>query len=329
MKSFLKSIMFAAGMMAVSCTTQTQEHFRIVLLPDTQTYSAAYPEIFQAQTQWIAEHADSIAFVLQQGDITDRNTEDQWNVAVAAMTRLDGVVPYVVAVGNHDLGENGHTQDRNSTLFNRFFPYEKYSREPYFGGAYEPGKMENIWCTFHAGGIDWLVLSLEFGPRDEVLNWAGEVVAAHPHHKVIVNTHAYLYSDDKLMGPGHEWLPQSYGVGSGSVPGAVNNGQEMWDKFVSRYPNIAFVFCGHVLNDGTGCLVSEGVHGNKVCQILANYQGGTIGCVNGGNGFLRIVDVDVAQGKVSVRSYSPYTDTYRTEPDQQFVVEGLDFGVGK
>lgn len=79
-----------------------------------------------------------------------------------------------------------------------------------------------------------------------------------------------------------------------------------------------------MLNDGTGCLVSTGIHGNRVCQLLANYQNGVIGSENGGNGYLRILDVDACGGRVSVRSYSPYLDTFLTEPDQQFVVEGLD-----
>ena len=44
------------------------------------------------------------------------------------------------------------------------------------------------------------------------------------------------------------------------------------------------VFSGHVLNDGQGRRVSEGDYGNKVYQMLSNYQMQT----NGGNGFLRL-----------------------------------------
>src|SRR5690606_42087534 len=66
----------------------------------------------------------------------------------------------------------------------------------HFGGAFEPGSMENTYHTFHAGGLDWLIVSLEFGTRNGVLQWAGEVIEAHPDHKVIINTHDYMYSDD-------------------------------------------------------------------------------------------------------------------------------------
>lgn len=40
-------------------------------MPDIQTYTRLYPEILECQTRWIKEHADSITFVLQQGDMTE------------------------------------------------------------------------------------------------------------------------------------------------------------------------------------------------------------------------------------------------------------------
>ena len=319
----LKSLLFFLCVCSVSCAAQRKQ-CRIVLLPDTQSYVAKYPDILQAQVRWIAAHDREIDFVLQQGDLTSRNTDKQWQRVASAFAEHDGHVPYVLAVGNHDLGKHSPADTRYSEPFNRYFPYEKYAADPRFGGAFEPGKMDNVWYRFRTGSIRWLVLSLEFAPRDEVLAWAGEVVAAHPRYKVIINTHAYLYSDDTRMDEHHKWNPRKYGIGQGKSGGSANDGQAIWSKLVSRYANIVFVFCGHVLNDGTGCLVSTGIHGNRVCQLLANYQNGVIGSENGGNGYLRILDVDACGGRVSVRSYSPYLDTFLTEPDQQFVVEGLD-----
>src|SRR5690554_1727235 len=99
----------------------------------------------------------------------------------------------------------------------------------------------------------------------------------------------------------------------------------MWEKLVSQHPNIMFVFSGHVLHDGTGYLVSEGKHGNKVYQMLANYQGGVENTVKGGNGFLRRLTINTAEKKITVKTYSPYVDEYKREPDQQFVIENVDF----
>lgn len=317
-----KLIGFVFCLLLLSCANE-EETVTLVLLPDTQVYSERYPDIFHAQTAWIAKHADSISFVLHQGDITNHNTAEQWEVAAAAMQRMDGRVPYVFCMGNHDIGSNGSADTRDTDLFNQWFPYSRYQDNPEFGGAMEPGRMDNTYSVFQAGGLDWLVLSLEFGPRNKVLEWAGEVIASHPGHQVIINTHAYLYSDDTRMSAvrQHQWLPQYYGVGKATGEDAVNDGEAMWEKLVSQYPKVRFVFSGHVLNDGTGVLTSEGKHGNAVHQMLANYQTGVDGSEFGGSGFLRIVTINLKRQEVSVKTYSPYLNTYKTAPDQQFTIQ--------
>ncbi len=311
-----------------SSCEEEKKPFNLVLLPDTQTYTALYPEIFRAQTEWIVKNADSIAFVLHQGDITDNNTEKQWENATAALHLLDGNVPYTFVAGNHDLGDpGGNANTRSSVFFNQYMPHEKYSKMEGFGGTFEPGTMDNTWHTFKAGGLDWLILSLEFGPRDRVLRWAGEIIEAHPRHKVIINTHAYMYSDNTRMNinSGHAWVPQRYGLGSNTGDDAVNDAEMMWSKLVSRYPNILLVLSGHVLHSGAARLVSVGEYGNNVYQMLANYQGGVEGSENGGNGYLRILTIDPAEKKIAVRTYSPYVDQYKTDADQQFVFEDVKF----
>lgn len=315
-----------AGMIAVlivlsSCTVR--QPFNLVLLPDTQHYSASYPEIFRAQTEWIVDHSDSIAFVLHQGDITHNNNEEQWKNATEALFLMDHKVPYTFVQGNHDLHRPGF---RVATLFNQYLPYEKYSRMNGFGGAFEEKRMDNVWHAFKAGGLDWLILSLEFGPRDKVLDWAGKIVKAHPKHKVIVNTHTYMYTDDTRQSheEGDKWAPQAWGIVKGTGEETPNDGEMMWEKFVGRYPNILLVFSGHVLNDGAGRLTSVGVNGNKVYQMVANYQGGVEGSVKGGNGYLRILNIDPRGKRISVKTYSPYLDEYKSDADHQFVLEDVD-----
>ena len=306
-----------------SCSSK---QFNLVVLPDTQTYAASYPEIFHAQTQWIADHADSVAFVLHEGDITNNNIPEHWQVAKESMNILDGKVPYILTMGNHDIGTRGSSNVRNTTLFNEYFPYKKHSRMPGFGGVFEQDKMDNSWYTYNAGGVKWLVLSLEFGPRNKVLDWAGKIIASHPERKVIILTHAYMYCDDTRMGKGDRWLPQGYGLGKKAVgDDQVNDGEQIWEKVASRYANVLFVFSGHVLSNGTGRLVSTGVHGNKVYQMLANYQSGVTGSEKGGNGFLRIVTMNTKKKTVNVKTYSPYLKTYKTEADQQFRYENVSF----
>lgn len=298
--------------------------FKIAVLPDTQNLSRSHPEIFKAQTQWIADNyqEQNIEFVVHLGDIVNNNNVPQWEVAYDAMRTLDGVVPYSVTPGNHDMGENGSASTRDTTLFNTYFPVSDFSNTETFGGVYpaEPDKYDNNYHTFSAGGTDWLVLSLEFGPRDPVLDWANEVVASHPNHRVIVVTHDYMFSDETRHTTGHAWNPHNYGVAS--EPGGVNDGEEMWQKFVKKHPNISMVLNGHVLNDGQGRRVSVGDYGNKVYQMLSNYQMQA----NGGNGFIRLLEIDPEAGTIEATSYSPYLDQYKTDWQNQFEFKNVELG---
>lgn len=307
---------------SVTIKVDTPRSFSLVILPDTQKYSLNYPALFTCQTTWIAEHRDELklAFVLHEGDITDTRTTAEWDNASASMSVLDAAqVPCAIAMGNHD---QPNAAPRDTSLFNTYFPVSRYEDCPHFGGVYEAGRMENCWHTFTAGGIDWLVLVFEFGPRDAVLNWASGVVAAHPHHRVIVVTHAYMYDDDTRLGDGDSWNPNNYKYCS-SYDGTCNDGDEMWDKFIRLHKNITFVFSGHVLHDGTGKRVDTGDHGNRVYQMLANYQMNA----GGGEGFLRIVRCFPESGNVTVESYSPWINQYKTAPDHQFEFSEVDLSI--
>lgn len=297
----------------------------LVILPDTEVYSRAYPQHYKAQTQWIADHtkSHSIKYVLHEGDITDNNLPEQWDNAVQAMKILDGKVPYAIVPGNHDYGPNGDAADR-TTMFTeeRYFGIgSPNSHQPSIGGFFEADSTENSYHAFDAGDREWLVIGLEWAPRDEVVEWANKVVAAHPDHSIMLLTHAYMYYDDTrydwaTKGNNQTWNPHSYGVAK--VPReTVNDGEQLWQKLVSKYPNFRFTFNGHVLEDGTGRLVSKGVHGNTVHQILANYQFKE----EGGRGDMRLLEF-LADGKtVKVRTYSPVLDRYDTATDQQFTLE--------
>ena len=78
MKKHLRLAALLATTILVLSSCSTQKQVRLVLLPDIQTYSRLYPDILRSQTQWAVEHADSIDFVLQQGDMTDHNIDKEW-----------------------------------------------------------------------------------------------------------------------------------------------------------------------------------------------------------------------------------------------------------
>lgn len=296
--------------------------FMIAALPDTQVYTMR-PRLnkhFHNQTKWIAENAErlNIKFVLHEGDITNNNTPEQWQVAQAAMRRLHGKVPYALAPGNHDYGPNGSSADR-STMLNDYFFVKKQQKQPGFGGVMEEGRLENSFHTFEAGDQKYLVLALEWAPRDETVAWADKIVSEHPDHRVILVTHAYMYYDDtrydwKAKGDKQTWNPHDYG--QAKLPGGVNDGQELWDKLVKKHPGFVMTLNGHVLEDGAGRISTPGDAGNMVHQMMANYQNRA----EGGEGYMRLIEF-LPDGKtIKVRSFSPSTKMCKVAEDQQFTL---------
>ena len=293
--------------------------FTLVVLPDTQNYAESFPDLLEQQTRWIAEHRTdrNIAFVITLGDLTNRNTTDQWENVRRAFRHLDGVVPYVLVTGNHDYGNLGNTDSRETGL-NTVFSEGDFFQRPTFGGLFGP-RLDNTYHLFTAGGRDWLVLALEWGPRHMVLHWADMILDQYPERHAIVVTHAYLYSDntryDHVSRPEQRWNPHSYP--SAKLPEGTNDGEAIWTKLIAPHDNVDFVLSGHVLNTGTGRLSSTNPHGHVVHQIMANYQERP----RGGEGYLRLMEFPPDVAAVQVKTYSPVLDRYLTDPTQQFVLE--------
>lgn len=324
MKSFWSLLI---GIFLISSCSRNMHQARIILLPDTQTYAEKYPEVLDSQVNWIVHHASEIDFVLQQGDLTQNNNYKEWKIIQEAFMKLNGKVPYILAAGNHDMGSaDGKFADvRNSTLFNTYFPVSEMSELPGFAGVAEEGKMDNAFYVFKTAKIKWLVITLEFGPRNSMLNWAGSIIEKYPGHAVIINTHSYMYSDSTRQGPGDNWRPQAYGVGKDIGDASVNDGEQIWEKLVKKYPNTRFVFSGHVLNSGVGTLISINDAGYHVYQMLANYQEGVKGSVMGGNGWFRILDMDFKRKTIRVSTYSPFINQFNNEPAHSFIIKNVFF----
>jgi hypothetical protein len=295
--------------------------FMIVALPDTQVYTvhANLNHHFYKQTEWIAANAKrlNIKYVVHEGDIVNNNTHQQWEVAQRAFKTLDGKVPYALAPGNHDYGDNGSSNDR-STLLNEYFSAAEQANWPTFVAAFEEGKLESSCHQFEAAGQKYLIFALEWGPRDEVVDWAVKIAEDHPNHKMILVTHAYMYFDEtrydwKAKGEKQAWNPHAYG--NAKLPGGVNDGEELWQKLVSPQKSFVLTLNGHVLEDGAARMTSEGANGNTVHQLLANYQNRA----EGGAGYMRLIEF-LPDGSIVVRSFSPSLNRIKTADDQQFTL---------
>lgn len=287
--------------------------FTLAVLPDTQIYAWKFPETYPAQTKWLADNAQryNLRYVLHVGDITQHNTNTQWEVAARAHALLDAKgIPCAITTGNHDLGPEGKATSRE-TPFAKYFPLATFKQWPTFGGIYdkEPDRTDNNFHLFEAGGRKWLIICIEFGPRDDVLRWAGAVATKHADRSVILVTHAYLRPDNTRFNRNAfikvKNLEVNLGLdryGLAKAEGGFNDGEDIWKKLVSQHANFALVVSGHICY--TGKLDSEGKHGNVVHQMVVDYQSGK----DGGQGHLRLLQIHPDGKKVSVADYSPLLD---------------------
>ncbi|MBN2578708.1 MAG: metallophosphoesterase [Pirellulales bacterium] len=287
----------------------------IAIMPDIQHYSTYYPGLTRLQTQWIVENKEkhNIVYVLQNGDLTNHNTPKEWKRASRGLGILDGVVPYALVPGNHDYAQ-GNAKDR-STRINNYFPPSRFQDWPTFGGTMAPGHIENNYHLFEAGGIKWIIVGLEFGPRDATLQWADQILKKYSDRKAIVFTHAYLYCDSTRL----DWAkkektqqgnPHKYGTAGG-----VNDGEEMWNKLLRKHANLFMVINGHIAGDGLGFQVSKGDHGNLVNEMSVNYQRQPLK----GGAWLRLLEFRPDGKTVQARTYSPLYEEHKTDEQNQFI----------
>ncbi|MAZ95820.1 MAG: metallophosphoesterase [Planctomycetaceae bacterium] len=309
--SFLsRQFMLAILLLALLVTTPVasvgqddtpDKSFSVILLPDTQNYAEKYPETYVNQTLWIRKQLkeDNIKFAVHLGDIVQNPTKkNEWENANRAMQILDGVVPYSMVPGNHDMV----VKERNSTLYNQFFSPKRFLDRKWYGGHMGTTN-DNNYCFFEGGGLKFMVISLEFAPRDETLEWAAGICQKHPDRRVIVATHCYMRPTGRDTG-----CATSYNV-------AGNSGEQMWQKLIRKQKNIFLVVSGHVL--GVGLQTSTNDAGGKVLEMLTDYQG----LPNGGDGWLRTLKFIPSENRIQVITYSPLLDKYNKAANEAFSID--------
>lgn len=317
---FLSKISFVTFLLINLCITQVvfAQKFTIAIFPDSQYAVSHKPSLLTSQMQWLAAKKDSLnlPIVLHVGDIVNYDTITHFQIASDAFQILDDAnIDYAVCLGNHDTEavnvDNGsaapgytRTNVRKTTKFNTYFPV---SRFPLQQGRYALGKSDNAYYTFKAGGLDWLVISLEFCARQTVVNWANTIISKYPNHNVIILTHYHLNASSAI---------ETSNAGYGDLsPKAI------FDQLISKNANVRFVFCGHVSSARSKHRVDNGINGNKIYQMLQDYS--TENNAHG-NGYLRLLDIDPAAGTISAKMYSPVLNTTKNDVSK-FSYSGVEF----
>ncbi|MBE6553924.1 MAG: hypothetical protein E7666_06225 [Ruminococcaceae bacterium] len=272
--------------------------YSFAVVPDIQYMTEWHQEALQPLYKWIVDNKEekNIQFVMGLGDITNTDTDfetgtsaygtAEWGTAYAAISQLNGVIPYTQIRGNHDvyasLGDiptclkgQGFIKYFGGDSFyaQQFKNPNGYEAGYYEGtlantaGVEETDEVVNAWRTLEVDGDKWLIMALDWGAHDSVLAWAGDVIEAHPNHRVIITTHNYLgatgdHTDNRLMGDITADLEKK----------GFNNGDGIWDKLVSRYSNIELTLSGHIHASNIVIKQNEGAFGNTVTQMLIDAQ---------------------------------------------------------
>ncbi len=316
-------------------TLQEEGSFSMILVPDPQSYTkfAANQPLFELQTAWIAQNINrlNIKAALFTGDMVEQNGKQislplpnpyngdqtgrqQWEAVSRGLSRLDNRLPYVVAQGNHDIGHITAT-DRHSLAPEFIRPernikFEKclVSTCPNWEGVHT---MENSAYEF----IDkaWgkiLVITFEFAPRDEAIEWAKQLTEseAYKEHKVIILTHSWLdTAGNRIKEEGYTLRP-------------CNWAEAVWQKLVYPSKNICLVLCGHTgaapkiegdvaktnFKPTSSYRVDKAADGRNIPQMMFNSQQGDGDWNgNGGDCWLRILEFKPDGKTIGVRTFSP------------------------
>ena len=286
---FALALLLNSALSVSARTPNQQEHFSIIVIPDTQHYSEDYPWIFTNQTTWIVENKDelNISFVIHAGDIVDdASVATQWSNANTSMSILDGKVPYGIVPGNHD---------QNITEYEKHFPAKRYENYTYWGGSYDYNTCN--YQLFSGLGMDFIVVNLGWKPDNDDIAWANSVLRTYSDRKAIVVTHGYM---DKRAVRSLYSFDTTY----------------IWDDLIAPNSNVFLVLCAHTHSEARR---ADPAAGRVVHQLLADYQDRP----NGGNGWLRIIEfrenkTKAATVDMTVTTYSPFLGRYERDNDSQF-----------
>ncbi len=293
--------------------------FAIAIIPDSQFYTeetkGATIDMFDAQIKWIIDNQarENIVYVAHVGDIVNRGNEaPQWERAAKVMHQLEkplpGMpegIPYGLAVGNHDQYPHRFAVAGETTHYNRHFGAERFRGRNYYGGNFKNDN-DSHYDLFSAGGLDFVVIYLEYDSfdeqQDEMNEWAAGILKAHKNRKAIIVSHHIIGNNpidgDNLKGQA------TFG----------KQGQRLYDR-IKTQPNVFMMLCGHIGGNGEGYRYDR-YAGHSVKTFLSDYQGRP----NGGHGLMRLMTFDPDRDVIGIRTFSPYDQTRERDGDSEFEV---------
>lgn len=283
--------------------------FTTIVLPDMQTITELYPEKLTAVANWIVANKSTynIGAVVEVGDMVEHATiATEWERADAFYDTLGAAsIPHIKGCGNHEYSVPDGESHSNPVMFNTYFPPTRYTSQSWWnGGFYETGKSQNAYLIVGK----YLFLVMEFGPRQEVIDWAKTIVAANPTKLVIIISHAIEYKESARFDTSTDGMSAADYV---APHPEAHCGDEIWAELGKLYSNIRLMVSGHYIPTSGASRHSEtGDNSNPVESMIANWQGT--------QPWIRVLKFYDSQNYIHVRTYDPSTSTWLTDADNDF-----------
>lgn len=250
------------------------------VMGDIQTINYFYPDYFSGLFDYIVDNAEerNTRFCFSMGDITDRDSKEEWNRAKEQYDRIGKKMGYALIRGNHDGREMMEYTFGGNTAY---------------ASQMEGFYMDDVtvgYTTFSVGIHKYIVITLDWFIDELHVRWASDLIASHPDYNAIVITHCFLnkidqsgnapvYNSEKNryeMTPsrGNYPLPSSYSDNldvNGTSGHKSLDGADVWDM-LKKHENLKLIMGGHVSIDDVLYWEGTGDNGNKVIGLLINPQ---------------------------------------------------------
>ena len=266
--------------------------FAIAWFSDTQYYSEQYYDHYGDIVDWILKNRDDlgIEYVIHTGDIVDDQDEEfQWYNAKQQQIKLEEAqMPHGVLGGNHDVGHGSEIYD----MYWKYFGAEYYEDMPWYGGSYK----NNLghYDIVEKDGQELLIIYISWDVHKEETDWINSVLAAHPNTKAIIATHGSIDAD----------ADESY------------TARYLQEHVCKNNPNVLAIVNGHYHGSSLNVveLTSDSGEKHLLYQICTDYQAGP----EGGDGYLKMLYIDLSNNLVYINSYSPKSSTHNGEDDLNY-----------
>ena len=281
--------------------------YALAFLPDMQYMTQTNVTSLVNMYNWIVKEGKekNIQYIIGLGDMTNSNSKKEWATITKQTDRLNGYIPYSLVPGNHDVLLNNKLELFNGAYAKKTGYY--YQHVAANGGFFDKDSVRNTYLTFSVGEVNYIIINLDFGATGDILEWAGSVLEAHPDHRAILATHAYLNGDGTTLDP------TDYGDAT-TYDKSFTSGEGMWENLVSKYANIDMIVCGHIHHDSAVVTPRVGDAGNTVYQILMDTQ--TTCKKLGGLGTVGLMYFTADGSRAKIEYYSTIFDKYFCESNK-------------